>query len=42
LRFALRIPGLYNYQLMLAPDPSTAPRRLTLGERAKRDREGDE
>jgi len=41
VQFAVRIPGLFVYQLMVAGDPKTAPKRLTLGERAARDRQGD-
>ena len=41
VQFAVRIPRLYTYQLMVAGDPKTAPRRPTLGERAARDRRDD-
>jgi hypothetical protein len=41
LHFMVRIPGLHPYQPMIAAGPATSPRRVTLGERAKRDRETD-
>ena len=41
VHFMVRIPGLHLYQPMGAADPTTAPKRLTLGERAKPDRESE-
>jgi hypothetical protein len=41
VQFAVRIPGLYTYQPMVAADPQTAPRRPTLAEWATRDRQDD-
>ena len=38
-QFMVRVPGLHFYQAMDAEDPATAPKRMTLGERARRDRE---
>jgi hypothetical protein len=39
VHFMVRIPGLHPYQQMAAPDPATVPKRLTLGERAKLNRD---
>jgi hypothetical protein len=42
VHFMVRIPGLHFYQPMTAPDPSSATKRLTLGDRAKLNRESGE